>query len=168
MRSQTVTGKQRCLQITIELALRISFVLSTSSWISCKSSGPFDFGTYFQTFCSLSWFRYEDKRWVPKDGNPKSPPRGREEKPSVMWQMPSDRNAHGYSGHSRNVSDERKNFQAASGQETVATGRTSIPAPPRGQEPVCWAFFALLIFCLCVCIPSSFLFLPFCNISCGG
>ncbi|CAI9088588.1 OLC1v1022964C6 [Oldenlandia corymbosa var. corymbosa] len=80
--------------------------------------------------------KYEEKRWVAKDGQPRSPARGLEEKPSVQWQRPVETNAHGFSGHSRNSYVERKNFHTSAAKETSAAGRTGIPAPPRGQEPV--------------------------------
>ncbi|KAL3508617.1 hypothetical protein ACH5RR_028018 [Cinchona calisaya] len=80
--------------------------------------------------------KYEEKRWVPKDGNPKSPARGREEKPSAQWQRPSDRNVHAYTGNLGNSSDERKHFQATSAKENAAAVGTRIPSPPKGQEHV--------------------------------
>ncbi|KAL3503272.1 hypothetical protein ACH5RR_037721 [Cinchona calisaya] len=80
--------------------------------------------------------KYEEKRWVPKDGKSNSPARGREEKPSIQWQRPNDRNVHAYTSNSRTSSDERNNVQATSTKDNVASGRTSMPAPPKAQEPV--------------------------------
>lgn len=49
--------------------------------------------------------RREEKRWVPKDENPKSPPKGIEEKASVEWQRPSsDRSGHKHLSSSGNSS----------------------------------------------------------------
>ncbi|KAK3010939.1 hypothetical protein RJ639_011835 [Escallonia herrerae] len=74
--------------------------------------------------------KYEDKRWVAKDGKAKSPSRVQEEKPSVQWQRPGDRSGHGY------TSDERKNFQAPVAKDSIPATRISIPVPPRGPESV--------------------------------
>ncbi|RVW36443.1 putative ADP-ribosylation factor GTPase-activating protein AGD5 [Vitis vinifera] len=35
--------------------------------------------------------KYEDKRWIPKDGKPRSTSQGREEKASAHWHRPGDR-----------------------------------------------------------------------------
>lgn len=80
--------------------------------------------------------KYEEKRWVPKDGKPNSPARGQEEKLSSQWQRPNDRNVPAYTGHSRTLSDERKSIQTSSTKENVSAGRISIPVPPKSQEPV--------------------------------
>ncbi|KAK2984713.1 hypothetical protein RJ640_004538 [Escallonia rubra] len=74
--------------------------------------------------------KYEDKRWVAKDGKAKSPSRVQEEKPSVQWQTPGDRSGHGY------TSDERKNFQAPATKDSIPATRISFPVPPRGPESV--------------------------------
>ncbi|KAK2972650.1 hypothetical protein RJ640_023893, partial [Escallonia rubra] len=74
--------------------------------------------------------KYEDKRWVAKDGKAKSPSRVQEEKPSVQWQTPGDRSGHGY------TSDERKNFQVPATKDSIPATRISIPVPPRGPESV--------------------------------
>ncbi|KAL7186363.1 hypothetical protein ACSBR2_028163 [Camellia fascicularis] len=78
---------------------------------------------------------YEEKRWVAKDGKPKSPSRSLEEKASVQWQRPGDRSGNGYASISENSSEERKNFQASM-RETVPATRISIPVPPKGPESV--------------------------------
>ncbi|KAL2472629.1 putative ADP-ribosylation factor GTPase-activating protein AGD5 [Forsythia ovata] len=76
--------------------------------------------------------KYEEKRWIPKDGRPMSPVRGREEKASVRWQKPSD--GHGYISSSGNSSQE--NFQAPSAKENIPAARVSVPVPPKVLEPV--------------------------------
>ncbi|GMP52832.1 hypothetical protein CsSME_00018510 [Camellia sinensis var. sinensis] len=80
--------------------------------------------------------KYEEKRWVPKDGKPMSPSRVIEEKASMQWQRPSDRSGHGYANNSENSSEERKHFQARSLRESVPSTRISIPVPPKGPESV--------------------------------
>ncbi|KAA8526862.1 hypothetical protein F0562_008909 [Nyssa sinensis] len=80
--------------------------------------------------------KYEDKRWIPKDGKPKSPSREQAEKASVQWQRPGDRSGHGYASSSENSSEERKNFQAPSTKDSISSTRISIPVPPKGPEQV--------------------------------
>ncbi|KAL3821524.1 hypothetical protein ACJIZ3_007429 [Penstemon smallii] len=77
--------------------------------------------------------KYDEKRWVAKDGNTKSPVR-REEKASLQWQRPSDRTGHGQISNSRNSYDERKNVPAPSMKEYIPAARTSVPVPPKGPE----------------------------------
>uniref|UniRef100_A0A5B7A690 Putative ADP-ribosylation factor GTPase-activating protein AGD5 n=1 Tax=Davidia involucrata TaxID=16924 RepID=A0A5B7A690_DAVIN len=80
--------------------------------------------------------KYEEKRWIPKDGKPKSPSRGQEEKASVQWQRVDDRSGHGYASSSENSSEERKKFQAPSTKDSIPSTRISIPMPPKGPEQV--------------------------------
>ncbi|KAF3453605.1 hypothetical protein FNV43_RR04045 [Rhamnella rubrinervis] len=54
--------------------------------------------------------KYEDKRWVRKDGKPKSPSRRQEEKASTHWQRSRERSDHSYTGSSENLFEERKSF----------------------------------------------------------
>ncbi|KAL1563676.1 ADP-ribosylation factor GTPase-activating protein AGD5-like [Salvia divinorum] len=79
--------------------------------------------------------KYEDKRWVPKDGNLKSPPRRTEEKASVQWQRPSDRSGHGHFSSTGN-STERKNVPAPSTRQSITAARMSVPVPPKAAEQV--------------------------------
>ncbi|XAR67530.1 hypothetical protein NMG60_11002312 [Bertholletia excelsa] len=80
--------------------------------------------------------KYEEKRWVPRDGKVKSPPRAVEEKASVQWQRPGDRSGHGCTNSYDKSSDERKNHQAQRMRESSPPTRISVPAPPKGPEPV--------------------------------
>ncbi|XP_022139630.1 probable ADP-ribosylation factor GTPase-activating protein AGD5 [Momordica charantia] len=82
--------------------------------------------------------KYEDKRWVPKDGKPRSPSRVREEKPSLHVQRPGERSGSGYShsGHSENLFEERKKIQTQCVKESIPASRISLPVPPRGPEQV--------------------------------
>ncbi|CAK9325152.1 unnamed protein product [Citrullus colocynthis] len=80
--------------------------------------------------------KYEDKRWVPKDGKPRSPSRVQEEKPSLHGHRPAERSGSGYSGHSENLFEERKRVQAHSVKESIPASRGSLPVPPRGPEQV--------------------------------
>ncbi|KAL3850775.1 hypothetical protein ACJIZ3_012657 [Penstemon smallii] len=58
--------------------------------------------------------KYDEKRWIAKDGQTKSPVT-REEKASVQWQKPNDRTAT---------------------KEHIPAARVSVPVPPRGPEQV--------------------------------
>ncbi|XP_062018497.1 ADP-ribosylation factor GTPase-activating protein AGD5 [Rosa rugosa] len=80
--------------------------------------------------------KYEDKRWVAKDGKPKSPSRGREENASTHWQRPVESSGHGYIANSEKKFEERKNIQTASRRDSVPAGRISLPVPPKGPDHV--------------------------------
>ncbi|KAK6132634.1 hypothetical protein DH2020_033623 [Rehmannia glutinosa] len=80
--------------------------------------------------------KYDDKRWIPKDGKTKSPARRIEEKASVQWQRPSDRSGHGHVSNSGNFSDEKKNVPVSSPKENIPAARLSVPMPPKGPEQV--------------------------------
>ncbi|KAK1582179.1 hypothetical protein Q3G72_012525 [Acer saccharum] len=80
--------------------------------------------------------KYEEKRWISRDGMAKSPPRGQDEKSSVSWQRPGEKSGHGYTSSSENLFEERKRTQAQTKRESVPLGRVSIPVPPKGPEQV--------------------------------
>ncbi|XP_060200441.1 ADP-ribosylation factor GTPase-activating protein AGD5-like isoform X1 [Lycium barbarum] len=78
--------------------------------------------------------KYEDKRWIPKDGKEKSAFRIQEERGTVQQQQHCDR-----SGHARSSScssDERISIQRPSTKQDISAARFSIPLPPRGPEQV--------------------------------
>ncbi|KAJ0046071.1 hypothetical protein Pint_04434 [Pistacia integerrima] len=75
--------------------------------------------------------KYEEKRWVARDEQPKSPPRGHEENTSVHWQRPVEK-----SGHAENLFPERKHVQAPSTRVSAPATRISLPVPPKGPEQV--------------------------------
>ena len=52
--------------------------------------------------------RYEEKRWIARDGKPNSPSRGQEDNASVHWQRLGERNGHGHISSSENTYEERK------------------------------------------------------------
>ncbi|KAL0553712.1 hypothetical protein IC582_007615 [Cucumis melo] len=80
--------------------------------------------------------KYEDKRWVSKDGKPRSPARVQEEKPAFHGQRAAERSGSGYSGHSENLFEERKRVQTHSVKESIPAARVSLPVPPRGPEQI--------------------------------
>lgn len=86
--------------------------------------------------------RYDEKRWVPKDGKSMSPARRLEEKPSVQSQTASDRSGYGHVSSSGNSSDERKNVRASSAK-TIPAARISVPTPPKGAVHVCSVAYIL-------------------------
>ncbi|XP_062168748.1 ADP-ribosylation factor GTPase-activating protein AGD5 isoform X1 [Alnus glutinosa] len=77
--------------------------------------------------------KYEDKRWIPRDGKPKSPTRVQEDKASGHWQRPGERIGHGHISSSENTFEERKNTRPSG---TASATRISVPAPPKGPEQV--------------------------------
>ncbi|KAL5553928.1 hypothetical protein UlMin_041329 [Ulmus minor] len=77
-----------------------------------------------------------DKRWVARDGKPKSPSRGREEKATMHWLRQAKRIGHGYTSSSENSFHERKNVQRPIRKGVVPARRITILVPPKGPEQV--------------------------------
>ncbi|XP_019443985.1 PREDICTED: probable ADP-ribosylation factor GTPase-activating protein AGD5 isoform X1 [Lupinus angustifolius] len=75
--------------------------------------------------------KYEEKRWVSRDGKPKSPSRLQEEKTHSHWQRPVERSGHGYVAASENTFEERKKIQPSN---TISATRVCVPAPPKGPD----------------------------------
>ncbi|GAB2230722.1 hypothetical protein Drorol1_Dr00015006 [Drosera rotundifolia] len=71
--------------------------------------------------------KYEEKRWVPKDGKQMSPSRGREERVSSHHASPEHVHSNERNQRSANNSEERKNVHAHN-------SRMSIAMPPKGVE----------------------------------
>ncbi|XVE50391.1 hypothetical protein DITRI_Ditri01bG0158800 [Diplodiscus trichospermus] len=78
--------------------------------------------------------KYEEKRWVPKDGKSKSPPRGWEERAPSHWERPTEKGSQVHISNSENSFEERRNIQASSRKETVPATRVSLPLPPKGPD----------------------------------
>ncbi|KAM7280844.1 hypothetical protein ACFE04_007978 [Oxalis oulophora] len=79
--------------------------------------------------------RYEDKRWVSKDGKPKSPPRRRDETSSVHQHTPGERTGHGFTSSSGN-SLERKKVHVSNARTSFPATNITLPLPPKGPEQV--------------------------------
>ncbi|KAJ1395501.1 ARFGAP/RecO-like zinc finger [Sesbania bispinosa] len=77
--------------------------------------------------------KYEEKRWVAKDGRPKSPSSLQEEKTPSHWQRPVERGGHSYATASENTSEERRKIQPSN---AIPATRISVPAPPKGPTLV--------------------------------
>ncbi|RZB77053.1 ADP-ribosylation factor GTPase-activating protein AGD5 isoform C [Glycine soja] len=75
--------------------------------------------------------KYDEKRWIPRDGNSKTPSGLREEKSPSHWQRPVERS--GYAAVSENKFEERKKIQPS---DAISTTRINVPAPPRASEQV--------------------------------
>ncbi|KAG4995171.1 hypothetical protein JHK82_031901 [Glycine max] len=75
--------------------------------------------------------KYDEKRWVPRDGNSKTPSGFREEKSPSHWQRPVERS--GYAAVSENKFEERKKIQPST---AIPAARINVPAPPRASEQV--------------------------------
>ncbi|XVE80222.1 hypothetical protein DITRI_Ditri14bG0122300 [Diplodiscus trichospermus] len=80
--------------------------------------------------------KYEEKRWVPRDGKSKSPPRGLEERASSRWQSPAEKSGYGHISSSGNSFEERRNIQVSSRKENPPATRVSLPVPPKGPSQV--------------------------------
>lgn len=112
---------------------------------------------------SLSYFafsyRYEEKRWIPRDGQAKSPPRRQDEKASDQWQRHGEKSGHGYSNSSENLFEEKKHVQTSSTKDNIPATRISIPVPPKGPEQVFLICFFLVDYSHFCCLFSlSFFF----------
>ncbi|WCJ32117.1 ARF-GAP domain 5 [Euphorbia peplus] len=77
--------------------------------------------------------KYDEKRWVAKDGNPKSPPRRHDEKSATHVQRPNE-SRHQQSSSSESFFDGRNNAQPPRSKESTPARRISISFPPKGPE----------------------------------
>lgn len=80
--------------------------------------------------------KYEEKRWVCKDGKPKSPSRKTEEKASVQLQKPGDRSSHGHVSNFGNSFDGKKNVPGTTAKGNISATGISVPVAPEGPEQV--------------------------------
>ncbi|KAK4797025.1 hypothetical protein SAY86_029351 [Trapa natans] len=81
--------------------------------------------------------KYEEKRWVPKDG--KSPPRVQEVKTSSSnnGQKPAGANSQPYANNSENLFEEKKNApQIANTKTSIPAPKINLPSPPKGPGQV--------------------------------
>nr|XP_016453763.1 PREDICTED: probable ADP-ribosylation factor GTPase-activating protein AGD5 isoform X1 [Nicotiana tabacum] len=76
--------------------------------------------------------KYEDKRWIPKNGKEKSVSKVQEELATVQRQQRCDRTVHESGGSS----DERISIQRPSIKQDIPSARFSIPLPPKAPEQV--------------------------------
>ncbi|KAI4388312.1 hypothetical protein MLD38_000654 [Melastoma candidum] len=74
--------------------------------------------------------KYEEKRWVTKDG--RQPPVGHEQRDSVQGQRPVDK----ISECESPPEERKKSGQSLSSRYPVPRTRIGVPLPPRGQEQV--------------------------------
>ncbi|XP_009801433.1 ADP-ribosylation factor GTPase-activating protein AGD5-like isoform X2 [Nicotiana sylvestris] len=74
--------------------------------------------------------KYEDKRWIPKNGKEKSVSKVQEELATVQRQQRCDRTVHESGGSS----DERISIQRPSIKQDIPSARFSIPLPPKAPE----------------------------------
>ncbi|XP_047177476.1 ADP-ribosylation factor GTPase-activating protein AGD5-like isoform X1 [Vigna umbellata] len=77
--------------------------------------------------------KYDEKRWIPRDGNPKTPSGLREERSPSHWQRPGERSGHNVV--SEKTFEGRKKFQPSN---AIPATRNSVPAPapPKAPEQV--------------------------------
>ncbi|KAK6946768.1 Arf GTPase activating protein [Dillenia turbinata] len=82
--------------------------------------------------------KYEEKRWVPKDGQQKAPAPTieREEHSSSHWHGSGDRGGHGFTSTPAKSFEEKKTFQAPTKKDNFPLARVHIPGPPKGPEQV--------------------------------
>ncbi|KAI9093250.1 hypothetical protein K1719_027264 [Acacia pycnantha] len=78
--------------------------------------------------------KYEEKRWVAKDGKPTSPSRllGQGDKASLHWQRPAEKSGHvSHASATENAFEERKKVQPSN---TTPATKFSVSAPPKGPQ----------------------------------
>ncbi|CAL5200819.1 unnamed protein product [Lathyrus oleraceus] len=77
--------------------------------------------------------KYEEKRWVPRDGNSRTPSGLREDKSPSQWQRPAEKSGHEYATVPENTFEERKKIQPSN---AVPATRRRVPAPRKVPEQV--------------------------------
>ncbi|XP_054816582.1 ADP-ribosylation factor GTPase-activating protein AGD5 [Prosopis cineraria] len=75
--------------------------------------------------------KYEEKRWVAKDGKPKSPSRLQGDNASSHWQRPAERTHGSHASASENTFEERKKIQPSN---TAPAAKFTVSAPPKGPQ----------------------------------
>lgn len=141
------------LRITVICTMCMTYNLKDVNVFRCLLRNGCWAIVLFFTLNVWNYCRYEEKRWVSRDGKPKSPPERSEEKASMQWPRSAERVGHGYSGSSERLSNERKNTQPTSTRGNFPAARVSVPVPPRGPEPVSLYYIGLLNLSLCSFLP---------------
>lgn len=70
----------------------------------------------------LLWLfvRYEEKRWIPRDGKPKLPPRASEEKASMSRPIAESRSQHGHAKHIECFSKAQKSTHPSTANNSIS------------------------------------------------
>ncbi|KAF9589677.1 hypothetical protein IFM89_027009 [Coptis chinensis] len=79
--------------------------------------------------------KYEEKRWVPRDGRQKSPSKAFEERSSVHSQRPGDRGGNGPTNVAVHASGERRNLPPPT-KTSIPARNISVPAPSKVSSQV--------------------------------
>ncbi|XP_075083163.1 ADP-ribosylation factor GTPase-activating protein AGD5 isoform X2 [Nicotiana tabacum] len=80
--------------------------------------------------------KYEEKRWIRKNGKEKSVSKIQEELATVQRQQRCDKTGHEHATNSGGSSNERISIQRPSIKQDIPSARFSIPLPPRAPEQV--------------------------------
>lgn len=99
----------------------------------CASSQSRKITLYMFFLIITHYSRYEDKRWIPRDGKTKSSTRGQEDKDAMHLQRPGEISGPGPSSGSEKTFEERKNTRPSSSFPSI---KTSILVPPKVTEQV--------------------------------
>ncbi|XP_016457947.2 ADP-ribosylation factor GTPase-activating protein AGD5 isoform X4 [Nicotiana tabacum] len=78
--------------------------------------------------------KYEEKRWIRKNGKEKSVSKIQEELATVQRQQRCDKTGHEHATNSGGSSNERISIQRPSIKQDIPSARFSIPLPPRAPE----------------------------------
>ncbi|KAF5191399.1 Arf gtpase activating protein, partial [Thalictrum thalictroides] len=79
--------------------------------------------------------KYEEKRWIPRDGRHKSPSKSYEERASVHRQRPGETGGRGYTNIVAHSSEERRNLPPPT-KTGVPVRTINVPAPPKVSNQV--------------------------------
>lgn len=91
--------------------------------------------SYFYLAFALD-HRYEEKRWIPRDGNARSDSEVHEQTETVRQPNPEQRSGHAYLNNSRSSYERRKGVHASATKESISAVRTSVPLSHEGPEQV--------------------------------
>ncbi|KAL3736229.1 hypothetical protein ACJRO7_025220 [Eucalyptus globulus] len=80
--------------------------------------------------------KYEEKRWVAREGKQKSPSQLQEEKPSSYFHGAGEISGHSHVSSSENLFEEKEKPQASKDKDSLPSMKISIPLPPKGSEKV--------------------------------
>jgi len=83
----------------------------------------------------MLYVRYEEKRWVPRDGKAKSPSRGSGEGTSIYRPEPRS-SGHGRMNGTNHGSEERRITRPPVTNDSSPASRSSTPAPIKASTPL--------------------------------
>lgn len=80
--------------------------------------------------------RYEEKRWISRDGNPRSTSGAHKQTETIHQPNSEQRSGHIYSSNSRSSFEGMKDIHASSTKESISAVRASVPLSQNGPQQV--------------------------------